>query len=212
MQTEIDLTQFSYEELANALYRKGKAAGFHKITDKTKWREPVMADKLGHQAFTKISAGKNSDKYGADAEITGTGKKAEYKSKALEDGDLRNLLQLPKGKKGKTFAPLTVGGVYNGAYSHAAVDRYSDHEHYFGLFYEELCVLIIQVKKSEVERQLREEIDRREASTKKGSTNLNTVSINLDHAHLYEVAYKNDEWFREKTQELLLKNPKQKPA
>lgn len=208
MQTEIDLTQFSFEELANALYRKGKAAGFHKITDKTKWREPVMADKLGHRAFTKISAGKNSDKYGADADIVGTGKKAEYKSKALEDGDLRNLLKLAKGNKGKTFAPLTVGGVYNGAYSHAAVDRYSDHEHYFGLFYEELCVLIICVKKVEVERQLREEIDRRAKKATGGSTNLNTVSINLDRTDLYEVAYKNDEWFQTKTQELLLKKPK----
>jgi hypothetical protein len=208
MEATMDLTQFTYEELANALYRKGKAAGFHKITDKTKWREPVMADKLGHQAFTKISAGKDSDKYGADAEITGTGKKAEYKSKALEDKDLRNLLQLPKGKKGKTFSPLTVGGVYNGAYSHEAVDRYAEHEHYFGLFYEELCVLVIRVKNSEVDRQLRTEIDRRAKLAKQGSTNLNTVSICLDQTDLYDVAYRNDQWFKDKTQELLQKKSK----
>lgn len=208
MQTKIDLTQFSFEELANALYRKGKAAGFHKITDKTKWREPVMADKLGHQAFTKISAGKNSDKYGADADNPATGKKAEYKSAALEDRQLRNLLKLPKGNKGKTFSSFTAGGVYNGAYSHAAVDRYQDHEHYFGLFYEELCVLIIRVKNSEVERQLREEIDRRAEKATGGSTNLNTVSINLDHTHLYEVAYKNEQWFQTKTQELQAKKSK----
>jgi hypothetical protein len=203
----MDLTQFSYEELANALYRKGKAAGFHKITDKTKWREPVMAEKLGHVAFTKISAGKDSDKYGADADNPASGKKAEYKSKALEDAELRNLLKLPKGKKGKTFAPLVTGGVYNGAYTHQAVDRYADHEHYFGLFYEELCVLIIRVKNVEVERQLREEIDRRAKVSAKGSTNLNTVSINLDHTDLYEVAYRNDQWFKSKTQELLQKIP-----
>lgn len=203
---KLDLTQFSYEELANALYRKGKAAGFHKITDKTKWREPVMADKLGHVAFTKISAGKNSDKYGADADNPESGKKAEYKSKALEDPELRNLLKLPKGRKGKTFTALTVSGVYNGAYNHEAVDRYRDHEHYFGVFYEELCVLVIRVKNVEVDRQLREEIDRRAKSSKKGSTNLNTVSINLDHTSLYDVSYKNDEWFKQKTQELLLKN------
>jgi len=201
----VDLTQFSYEELANALYRKGKAAGFHKITDKTKWREPVMAEKLGHIAFTKISAGKDSDKYGADADNPQSGRKAEYKSAALEDRNLRNLLRLPKGKKGKTFASLTAGGVYNGAYNHAAVDRYADHEHYFGLFYEELCVLIIRVKNSEVERQLREEINRRAEKSSNGSTNLNTVSINLDQTDLYDVAYKNERWFREKTQELLAK-------
>ena len=205
MQNTIDLTQFSFEELANALYRKGKAAGFHKITDKTKWREPVMADKLGHRAFTKISAGKDSDKYGADADNLSTGKKAEYKSKAVEDGELRNLLKLPKGRKGKTFSPLTVGGVYNGAYSHEAVDRYAEHEHYFGLFYEELCVLIICVKNTEVNRQLREEIDRRAKKAKQGSTNLNTVSICLDRTDLYDVAYRNDQWFKDKTQELLAK-------
>lgn len=199
---DIDLSQFSYEELANALYRKGKADGFHKITDKTKWREPVMASKLGHVAFTKISAGKNSDKYGADADNPVSGKKAEYKSKALEDAELRNLLKLPKGKKGKTFAAMTVGGVYNGAYSYEAVDRYREHEHYFGLFYEELCVLVIRVDNDEVDRQLRSEIDKRMKNSGKGSTNLNTVSINLDATDLYEVAYRNDEWFQSKTAEL----------
>jgi hypothetical protein len=208
MQNTIDLTQFSYEELANALYCKGKAAGFHKITDKTKWREPVMAEKLGHRAFTKISAGKDSDKYGADAEIIGTGKKAEYKSKAIEDKELRNLLKLPIGKSSKTFASLKLGGVYNGAYTHEAVDRYREHEHYFGVFYEELCVLIIRVKNTEVDRQLREEIDRRSKLAKQGSTNLNTVKINLDDVDLYDVAYQNDQWFKDKKQELLQKKSK----
>ena len=48
--------QLTYEELAAALYVKGEIDGFHKVTDKTKWREPVMAEKLGHKAHTKISA------------------------------------------------------------------------------------------------------------------------------------------------------------
>ena len=53
-----EITQsFSYEQLANALYLKGEQDGFVKVTDKTKWREPVMADKLGHKAHSKISAG-----------------------------------------------------------------------------------------------------------------------------------------------------------
>lgn len=203
MNTKLDLTLFSYEELANALYRKGKAAGFHKITDKTKWREPVMAEKLGHQAFSSISAGKNSNKYGADADIPGTDRKAEYKSTALEDAELRNLFKLPIGTKGKSYVALKVGGVYNGAYTYQAVDRYLEHEHHYGIFYEELCVLIICVQNSEVDLQLRTEIDRREAKTQKGTTNLNTVTINLDHTHLYDVVYRNHEWFQQKKQELL---------
>lgn len=196
--SQIDFTQFTYEELAHALYAKGKQAGFYKVTDKTKWRELVIADKLGHRALPKISSGKGTEGYGSDAvdQTSGTNKKAEYKSKALEDPELRNLLQLPRGNKGKTFSPLTVGGVYNGAYTYEAVDAYVDIDHYFGIFYEELCVLIIKPHTAEVIRQLRAELDRRVASAKKGSTNLNTVSINLNDTHLYEVAYKNNEWFQ----------------
>lgn len=194
MDNQLDLTQFSYEQLAHALYAKGKAAGFHKITDKTKWRELVMAEKLGHACFPKISAGKHSDRYGADAD-TQTGLKAEYKSSAIEDRQLRNLLKQPRGQRGTTYAPLTVGGVYNGAYTYKAVDSYRQHQHYFGIFYEELCVLIIRVHGQEVDRQLREELDRRSKLVRPGSTNLNTVSINLDRTDLYEVAYRNEQWF-----------------
>lgn len=197
--SQLDFTQYTYEELAHALYVKGKQDGFFKVTDKTKWRELVLAEKLGHKALPKISSGKNTEGYGSDAVDNQSGKKAEYKSKALEDGELRNLLQLPKGNKGKTFAPLTVGGVYNGAYNHEAVDAYVNIDHYFGIFYEELCVLVIKPHTAEVIRQLRAELDRRAASSKKGSTNLNTVSINLNDTHLYEVAYKNEEWFQSQT-------------
>jgi hypothetical protein len=186
--------KYTFEELAAALYRKGKQAGYHKITDKTKWREPVMAEKLGHKAFEKISAGKDSDKYGADAINESTGVMSEYKTKAIEDAELRNLLELPKSG-GRRFAPLTVGGVYNGAYSHDIIDTYANKDHCFGIFYEEQCVLIIKPHTEEVLRQLHEEIDRREQSAKKGSTNLNTVSIKLDRTDLYEVVYKKQEFF-----------------
>ena len=44
----INFEEFSYEEIAHALYLKGEKDGYSKITDKSKWHEPVMAEKLGH--------------------------------------------------------------------------------------------------------------------------------------------------------------------
>ncbi len=182
---------------ANQLAILGKLAGYPKITDKTKWREPIMAGKLGHEAFAKISAGKNSDKYGADAIDPKTGIMAEYKSSAVTEKQLKNLLQKTKNaKKGTKFSPLTVGGVYNGAYSHDAIDAYEKHDHYFGIFYDELCLMIIRPKKEVVIGQLRAEVDKRNASTKKGSTNLNTVRINLGDTHLYDIVYQDLEWYK----------------
>jgi len=192
-----DLTKYSYEELAHALVMKGEGDGYHKITDKTKWREAVIAEKLGHIAFTKISAGKNSDKFGADAHNTISKKMAEYKSQSIEDDDLRNLFQKVKNAKtGAKYTSLNVIGVYNGAYSHEAVDRYAEHEHYFALFYKELCVLIIRPNHKILITQLREEIDRRANSNKKGSTNLNAVKINLGETDTYEIVWKKDDWFK----------------
>jgi hypothetical protein len=196
MTDKIDLTQFTYEDLAHALYVKGESQGFSKVTDKTKWRELVMAEKLGHHAFPKISAGRDTPNYGADADNLKSGTKAEYKSQALEKKQLRNLLRLTKSKRTNTaYTALVVSGVYNGAYTYSAIDSYQDKEHYFGIFYQELCVLILRIHNTEVDRQLREELDRRAASEKSGSTNLNSVRISLNDTALYEVAYRNDQWF-----------------
>lgn len=193
---DIDLTEFSYEQLAHALYVKGKRDGYHKITDKTKWREAVVAEKLGHRAFTKISGGRDSDKFGADAEDTATGRKAEYKSSAIEDRQTRNLLQKIKSvRKGTRYEPLTIGGVYNGAYSHEIIDKYRNHDHYFAIFYEELCVLIVRPETDMVIQQLKEEVDRRARNKKQGSTNLNTARLDLADTDRYQVVYRNDAWF-----------------
>ena len=192
---DIDLTEFSYEQLAHALYVKGKQDGYHKITDKTKWREAVVAEKLGHRAFTKISAGKNSDKHGADAHDPSANKMAEYKSSAIEDKQIRNLLGKTKNAKKKTlYSPLTIGGVYNGAYTHEIIDTYVDKDHYFAIFHEETCTMIMKVQTAEVIRQLRAEVDRRAKLKKKGSTNLNTVRINLADIDLYQVVYRDAVW------------------
>ena len=120
------IDNYSYEDLAHAIYVKGERDGFQKITDKTQWREQVIADKLGHQAFDKISAGKGSIKYGADAfEDLITKQTAEYKSKSITDSEVRNLTEKVRNEKtGLTFAPLKVPGVYNGAYTDEAIEAY----------------------------------------------------------------------------------------
>jgi len=75
------------EELAHALYLKCETYGVYKGTDKTKWREIVTAEKLFHEVFEKISAGKNSDKYGADA----------------YDPSTNQRFTVPSGKAGKYY-------------------------------------------------------------------------------------------------------------
>ena len=178
--------QCSYEQLAHALYLKGEMDGYQKVTDKTKWREPVMAQYLGHNAHEKISAGAGKDEYGLVAFDPATGRYAEYKSSALKEKELRNLYEEPKGNKGKTFAPLTVKGVYNGAYKQSALDAYANIDHYFGIFYKERCLKIVRVNTDEVIRQLTENNNKRKVGA---TTNCNSVTIKLGDTHLYEEAY-----------------------
>ena len=191
----MELSNFSIEELANALYLKCEERGIHKGTDKTKWREAVVADKLGFTTHAKISAGKDSDAYGSDA-FAPDGTAAEFKSKALDESDLKNLFQLPRGN-GKTFAPLKVSGVYNGYNSNyeTASVAYAEINHYFSLFYKEKCVLIIKVDTNHVMKVLNENYQKFVDKGKKGSTNLNSVIISLADTHLYEVAYRDEAFF-----------------
>ena len=184
----------SLEVLAHAMYLNGEKAGYPKVTDKTKWREPVMAGKLGHKAFEKISAGKNSDKYGADA-YEPDGKTAEYKSKAIDNKEVRNLTRQVKNvKTGLLYAALKVSGVYNGAYKQEAIDSYAKHNHYFGVFWKETCVLIIKPKTEYVIQTLTENNQKRKPGA---TTNCNTVTINLDDTTIYETVYKDEKWFKE---------------
>ena len=186
---------YTYEELANMLYLKGEEDGYSKITDKTKWREPVIADKLGHTAHKKISAGSGTLEYGSDAKDEISNVYAEYKSKAVTDGEVRNLLERVRNvKTGKKFAPLKVSGVYNGAYTTNAIDKYSKIDHYFGVFFKELCVLIIKVNTEYVIETLKKGMEK---MTEGKTKNLNTVEVPLGDTHLYEVAYKNKTWWKE---------------
>ena len=186
---------FTYEELANMLYLKGEKDGYSKITDKSKWHEPVMANKLGHTAHKKISAGAGSLEYGSDAKDDSNGIYAEYKAKCAVDKDLGQLLGKVKYKKtGERYVPFTVPGIYNGAYKEDAIVKYSKIDHYFGVFYKELCILIIKVNTEYVIETLRNGmLKMTEGKTK----NLNTVEVNLGDTHLYEVAYRNEIWWSE---------------
>lgn len=188
----MDLTNYSYEELANALYMKGVEDGYPKVTDKTKWREPVMAEKLGHVAHKKISAGADKDEYGSDAYDPVNKIYAEYKTKAVDEKELRNLLELPKGKKGETYAPLRVKGVYNGAYKESALEAYQHIDHYFGVFYREECVLIVKPRTKELIDQLRQFNNARRPDQTK---NCNSYAVNLGDKSTYETVYKKESFF-----------------
>jgi len=171
--------------------------GFSKGTDKTKWREPVMADILGHTAHKKISAGAGKLEYGSDALDTMLRMYAEYKAKAIVETELKNLFEWVRYlKSGKKFVPLAVSGIYNGAYTSEAIDKYAKIDHYFGVFYKELCVLIIKVNTEYVIKTLRSGLVKMNKK-KNGTKNLNKVSVNLGDTHLYEVAYKNETWWSE---------------
>ena len=186
---------FTYEELAHMIYLKGEKDGYSKVTDKTKWRELVIADKLGHIAHKKISAGAGSLEYGSDAKDVSNGIYAEYKATSAVDKDLGQLLGKVKYKKtGEKYVPFTIKGIYNGAYKGDAIEKYSKIDHYFGVFFKEICILIIKVDTEYVIKTLRTGmLKQTEGKTK----NLNTVSVNLGDTHLYKVAYKNETWWNE---------------
>ena len=181
--TNIDIANISYEDLAHALYIKGMKDGYKKVTDKTKWREPVMADKLGHIAHTAISAGAGSDEYGSDAYDAKNKIYAEYKTTSISDGDeatLRKLLNLPS-KSGRKVKEFGIGGIYNGAYKQSAIDAYSKIDHYFGVFYQERCVLIAKIPTDIVIEQLTHNNNNRKAGQ---STNLSGVGVPLSQAEI----------------------------
>lgn len=199
----IDFSQYTIEELANALYLKMESEGFSKGTDKTKWREPIVAEKLGHTAHAKISSGKGTEGYGSDAFDPSASEFCEYKSQAIEQGQLRNLLQESKTLKNggtKEYAPLSITGVYNGFNSNYEVAsvEYARKSHYFSIFYKEKCVLIIKVNTEHVMSVLTANYEKWVAGGKKGTSNLNSVTVNLNDKHLYEIAYKDYDFFDNK--------------
>ena len=192
----IEYHNYTYEQIAHALYMKGLEEGFRKITDKTGWRENVIGEKLNHEVYKTISSGCNSDGEGSDAKCNLTGNRAEYKTKALETKNLRNLFQRTKPNGKGKYAPLRINGVYNNAMKPGALDLYKTIDHYFGCFYREQCILVIKVNTEHVISQLKSSIAKKK---KNGSTTTNLCSavVSLADTHLYEIAYKNNKWFKE---------------
>lgn len=188
--------KFTYEELAFMLYMKGERDGYRKVTDKTKWREPVMAEKLGHKAHKAISAGAGSDEYGSDAYDEKNDMYAEYKTVAICDDDelsRRKLLGM-KSKTGREVKSYEFKGIYNGAYTDEAITEYAKKDHYFGVFFKEICVMIIKPKTE----KLIEQLTYNHVNRKKGkSTNLNTAKFLLDDFDNYEIAFDNRKFLRD---------------
>jgi len=204
----------SIEELAHTLHVRLSEKGIQNGTDKTKWREYIMAEKLGHTVHRKISSGKLGEGYGSDAFIPPTPNRAtrrklqkklgaEYKTQVLTQDQIKNLLgeiKVLKNGSTHTYTPLTIRGVYNGFNSNYEVAnvKYAEIQHYFGLFYEERVVLIIKVDTDYVMESLnlnyRKWLEVHKSGNRK-TTNLNTVSVNLGDTHLYEIAWKDESFF-----------------
>ena len=74
------------------------------------------------------------------------------------------------------------------------ISQKCDIDHYFGVFYKELCVLVIKVNTDYVIENLRIGLSK----MKPGKTkNLNTVTVDLGDSHLYDIAYRNETWWSE---------------
>jgi len=59
-----------------------------------------------------------------------------------------------------------------------------------------MCVLIIKVKTDYVIETLQKGVAKMLAKKNKTTTNGNSVAVSLGNTHLYEVVYRNEEWFK----------------
>jgi hypothetical protein len=178
---------YTYEQLASALYAKGLSDGYGNVTTHSKWRELIMAEILGHKSHDNL-IDPNAPSSDAYDEVNDTN--AEYKSQTIKDDALRNLLREEvhyKNGNTKVFASLKAVGIYNGAYKQENIDKCKVVDHYFGVFHNEECLLVIKPNRDEVIRQLEENLAARKKKGSKGPTTLSQVFIDLDDTHLYEI-------------------------
>ena len=154
-------------EIAEKIY------GIEKPLDKSKWREIITAEDLGHELFVKASGGKKNDEtYGADAFNSVAGKKSEYKSATITEVQYKKFM---KGTLKKQYSML-----YNGAYAHEHIDRYEEIDHYLSLFYKGVLVCTVKVPVEHVLETLRHNLDYDNARREKGetvTTNCNAVTV-----------------------------------
>ena len=205
LENQPQVLEMSVAEHSHGLYKSMENMGYPKGTDKNKWREVVMAQIMNHTVHPKISAGKNSPMYGSDSFghiEDGVVKGNEYKTMSILQKQLKNLMRLNrtlKNGKLKQYDPITITGVYNGFNSNyeQANQTYSSINHFFGVFFEEKPLLIIQVKTEYVMEVLNRNYQAWVESQNRGkvkSSNLNNVAINLGDTHLYDVIWKDDKF------------------
>lgn len=151
--------------------------GISKPLDKSKWREYVVAKKIGHEVHKKASAGALSEQYGSDATDTQS-VLHEYKSKTLS----------PRQEKLFDNGSLnaTIGMVYNGAYKEGAIEAYKRVKHKLTLFSETTgkLVAVIEVPTKEVVSQLQANLENMQSQIKAGkkkTTNCNTVYVRFNN-------------------------------
>jgi hypothetical protein len=194
----ISANDFTLSQLSLLLFEKGLLLGFDNVFDKTKIREIMVAEKLGHEVHSTVIAGKGTINYGSDATDPVTGKKAEYKSQTLRSKDLRSLFQEIKFKNGQRYAPLTLSGVYNGFnsnYESASVE-YEKVDHYFSLFWRENPVAIYHIDTDYVMNMLIDNYNKWDNNGRRGTSNCNSVKIQLEsQSDYYKVKYIDENFF-----------------
>ena len=150
-----------------------KEFGVSNPLDKSKWREMIVAEELGHKLFLNASGGKSNDEtYGADARNVESGKKSEYKTATMTKAHYE------KFKKGTLKKQYSL--VYNGAYDHEIIDRYEEIDHYLILFYGGENVCTVKVPVEYVIETLRRNLDAKDARRAGGetvTTNCNSVTV-----------------------------------
>ena len=196
----ITASDFTLSQLSLLLFEKGLLLGFDNVFDKTKIREIMVAEKLGHTVHSTVIAGKGTINYGSDAtDVDGT--KAEYKSQTLRTKDLKNLFQeIRSKKKGTRYAPLKIRGVYNGFNSNfeSASVEYGKVNHYFSLFWRENPVAIYQIDTDFVMTTLIDNYNHWHNNGRKGTSNCNSVELQLEtNKNHYTVSYLDEKFFNQ---------------
>ena len=161
-----------FEYHLRRVFELAEEKGIPDPLDKSKYRELITAEKLGHNLFSGASGGKYNDAtYGADA-TDSEGRKVEYKSCKVSKRDYEKFL---KGELKKKYSMI-----YNGAYSAENIERYRDTRHVLTLFHNEKLLMSIEVPIDHVIDSLYKVLEAKEIRRSKGervTTNCNSVVV-----------------------------------
>ena len=164
----------TFEYYLGKVFELAEERGVEDPLDKSKYREIIAAETLGHNLFTGASGGKYNDAtYGADA-TDENGTKVEYKSAKVTSTQYKKFLS---GKLKKKYSM-----VYNGAYDHASIERYKNIRHILNLFHKEKMIMSIEVPTDYVIETLTENLEydnRRRDNGEVVTTNCNSVYVQI---------------------------------